>query len=75
MSDTAPKPRLSANAKLILGIIVVIFWTAAASDWESKGCTMTLGYGYAIQHGGWPDEHEGCEDKYDDPHYTDEYRR
>ena len=56
-------------------IVVLVFWTAAASDWQDKGCTMTQGYGFAIGHGGWPDEHEGCEDEYGDPTYTAEYGR
>lgn len=75
MSDLAPKPRITTPTKLALGLIAVLVWTFAASDWSDKGCTMPQGYGFVITHGGWPDEHEGCEDEPGGPVYTDEYGR
>lgn len=75
MPDIAPKPRITTPAKIALGLIALMVWTFAASDWQAKGCTMPQGYGFVILHGGWPDEHEGCEDGYGDhPEYTSDYQ-
>lgn len=74
MSDTAPRPRISRNTKFVIGLIALLIWTAAAADWQDKGCGMVQGYGFVILHGGWPDEHEGCEDGPVHPTYTSDYR-
>jgi len=75
MSDMAPKQRIATTTKIGIALIILMIWTFAAGDWEDKGCTKTQGYGFVLSHGGWPDEHEGCEDGYGDhPRYTSNYR-
>jgi hypothetical protein len=73
--STAPRRRLSTTAKAAIALTLVIVWTAAAGDWQDKDCTLPQGYGFVILHGGWPDEHEGCEDEPGGPVYTSEYGR
>lgn len=74
MSDMQPKPRIATTTKVGIGLIVLLVWTFAAGDWEDKGCTKAQGYGFVIMHGGWPDEHEGCEERLDRTTYTADYR-
>lgn len=56
------------------GIVILIAWTGAASEWNDKGCGMMQGYGYVISHGGGPDRNEGCEEYFGDVSYTDDYQ-
>jgi hypothetical protein len=66
---------MATTTKIGIALIVLLFWTFIAGDWKDKGCTMPQGYGYALTHGGWPDEHEGCETGPDDrSRYTSNYR-
>jgi hypothetical protein len=75
MADIAPRPRIATTTKIGIGLIVLLFWTFAAGDWKDKGCTMPQGYGFVLTHGGWPDDHEGCEDgNGKHPEYTSNYR-
>lgn len=74
MPELAPKPRIATTTKVGIALVILLVWTFAAGDWQDKGCTTPQGYGFVISHGGWPDEHEGCEEGYDGrSRYTHDY--
>ena len=74
MPDTAPKPRLTRNTKIVLVLVVLVIWTALAGNWSSKGCDLVPQSYFLVISNGTPDSNEGCEDEPSGPAYTDDYR-
>lgn len=74
MPDTAPKPRLTRNQKIVAVLVLLIGWTALASGWTDKGCDYVPQSYFLVLSHGTPNSNEGCEDEPSGPAYTDNYR-